>query len=177
MFDNNDKKQEISDWYYKYGDSIFKFILMMIRDYQLAEDLTHETFIKAYKYHHSFQNRSTPRTWLFSIAHNTTVDYIRRRKPVAIFKNLFQLKQDLTIQPEEILELRESSRELYKALSNLKDSYREVIILRKIKGFTISETSEILQWSESKVKSTLSRAILALEKQFRKEGYSNAKEI
>ncbi|WP_332633983.1 RNA polymerase sigma factor [Halalkalibacter flavus] len=56
-------KKEITDWYLLYSDSIFKYILMMIHDYQQAEDLTHETFVYAYKNYHSFKRNSNERTW------------------------------------------------------------------------------------------------------------------
>lgn len=170
-------KREITEWYHHYSDSIFKYISMMLHDYQQAEDLTHETFIKAYKYYNSFDRKAKPKTWLFSIAHNITVDYIRKQKPVKIFKDIFLTKTDSNPLPEDIVEVKENSKELYKALSNLKESYREVIILRKIKGFSIIETSEILNWSEGKVKTTLYRAIPALEKQLIKEGFLNEKTI
>jgi len=52
-----------------------------------------------------------------------------------------------------------------------------VIILRKIKEFSIRETSEILNWSEGKVKTTLYRAIPALEKELLKEAFLNEKQI
>ena len=144
---------------------------MMINDYQQAEDLTHDTFIKAYKNHHSYQKKASPKTWLFSIAHNSTVDYIRKQKPIKIFQDIFQTVKDPASLPEDVLEIRESSIELYKALSRLKSTYREVIILRKIREFSVKETSEILNWSEGKVKTTLYRAIPALEKELLKEGF------
>ncbi|MBO1914946.1 RNA polymerase sigma factor, partial [Microvirga sp. 3-52] len=100
---------------------------------------------------HTFQKKSKPKTWLFSIAHNNTIDYIRKQKPIKIFQEIFQTLKDSAPLTEDILEVRESSIELYKALSRLKSSYREVIILRKIKEFSIRETSEILNWSEGKV--------------------------
>ena len=112
-----------------------------------------------------------------SIAHNNTVDYIRKQKPVKIFQEIFQTMKDSEPLPEDTLEIRESSIELYKALSRLKSSYREVIILRKIKDFSIRETSEILNWSEGKVKTTLYRAITALENELLKEGFLNEKQI
>ncbi|WP_327606106.1 RNA polymerase sigma factor [Virgibacillus tibetensis] len=170
-------KEEITNWYHLYSDSIFKYILMMINDYQQAEDLTHDTFIKAYKKHHSFQKRAKPKTWLFSIAHNITVDYIRKQKPIKIFQEIFQTIKDPAPLPEDSVEIRESSIELYKALSRLKPSYREVIVLRKIKEFSTRETSEILNWSEGKVKTTLYRATPALEKELLKEGFLNEKSI
>ncbi|MBU8905322.1 RNA polymerase sigma factor [Desertibacillus haloalkaliphilus] len=163
-------KREISDWYNEYSDSIFKYILMMIHDHHQAEDLTHDTFIKAYRNYHSFQKKSNPKTWLFSIAHNVTVDYIRKKKPIHVIKEILAANKDSGPTPDEIVELKENSHELYQALGNLKQAYREVIIIRKIKGFSTKETTEILNWSESKVKTTLYRAMTALEKQMVKEG-------
>jgi RNA polymerase sigma-70 factor, ECF subfamily len=148
---------------------------MMIKDYQSAEDLRHETFLKAYIHYDSFRGNSNPKTWLFSIAHNITVDYIRKRKTLTILQDILLFKKDLKPLPEEIVEIKESSQELYNVLAKLKESYREVIILRKIKEFSIEETSIILGWSESKVKSTLFRAIQALEKKLLKEGVLSEK--
>jgi RNA polymerase sigma-70 factor, ECF subfamily len=169
------RDKEVLEWYEQFHESIFKYIYMMIQDYQSAEDLRHETFLKAYIHYDSFRGNSNPKTWLFSIAHNITVDYIRKRKPLTILQDVLLFKKDLKPLPEEIVEIKESSQQLYNVLAKLKDSYREVIILRKIKEFSIEETSIILGWSESKVKSTLFRAIQALEKKLLKEGILSEK--
>jgi RNA polymerase sigma-70 factor (ECF subfamily) len=174
---NGDRNKAIVDWYEEYNESIFKFIFMMVQDYQLAEDLRHETFIKAFVNYHSFKEESSPKTWLYRIAYNVTVDSIRKRKPFILLKEAFQLQKDTSKLPHEFLQLKEDSYELYHALSSLKESYRKVVILRKIKEFSIQETALILGWSESKVKSTLFRAIQALEKQMLKEGHFNEKTV
>lgn len=167
------REYEIEEWYNQYHQTIFKFILMMTKDYQQSEDLTHETFLNAYRYYYSYKRDASPKTWLFKIAHNVTVDYIRKQKPIQFFKEIFHLNRESNLHPESIVQMKENSRELFNAVGNLKESYRTVIILRKIKGFSISETSTILNWSESKVKSTLFRAINTLEKNLAKEEYSN----
>lgn len=164
------RKDEIADWYDQHSKSVLSFILLMVKDYQLAEDLTHDTFIKAYLYYDSFKHHSSEKTWLLSIAHNLTVDYLRKRKPTIVFKEVFLLKKDAKPLPEEALQIKEESYQLYKALEKLKDTYRKVIVLRKIKDFSIEDTAKILGWSKSKVKSTLFRAIPALKKQLIKEG-------
>jgi RNA polymerase sigma-70 factor (ECF subfamily) len=174
---SNVKQQVITEWYSQYSKSIFSYILLMIHEHQLAEDLTHETFIKAYKKYDSFKGDSSPKTWLFSIARYTTIDYVRKRKPVSYLKELFSLKTDKDPLPDEVVQIKENSRELFDALRQLKKSYRDVIILRKLKEFSIKETAEILNCSESKVKSTLNRAIPALEKQLLKEGYLHENSI
>lgn len=172
-----DRKEEIALWYDHHSESVFSFIILMVKDYQLAEDLTHDTFIKAYLYYDSFRQHSSEKTWLFSIAHNLTVDYLRKRKPAMVFKELFLLKKDHQPSPEQVLQVKEESYELYRALEKLKDTYKKVIVLRKLKGFSIEETAAILGWSESKVKSTIFRAIPALKKQLKKEGYMYEKAL
>lgn len=149
----------------------------MVKDYQQAEDLTHDTFVKAYLYYDSFKQHSSEKTWLFSIAHNLTVDFLRKRKPSLTFKEIFLFQRDNTRLPEELIQIKEESYELYKALGELKDTYRKVIVLRKIKGFSIEDTAKILNWSESKVKSTLFRAIPALKKQLLREGFWGEKTV
>lgn len=167
-------KKEITDWYTLHSEAIFKYIFMMIRDYQEAEDLTHETFVKAYKSYHTFKYQANEKTWLYRIAHNVTIDYTRRRKPVHLIQELFSLKNnEATSSPEEIIEINESTKKILEVLGRLKQSYREVIILRKIKELSIKETAHILNWSESKVKSTLSRAIQNFEKRLEEEGMTN----
>lgn len=171
------RKEEIANWYDEHSKSVLSFILLMVKDYQQAEDLTHDTFVKAYLYYDSFKQYSSEKTWLFSIAHNLTVDFLRKRKPSMIFKDIFLMKKDNNPLPEEVVRLKEDSYELYNALGKLKDTYRRVIILRKIKDFSIEETAQILSWSEGKVKSTLFRAIPALKKQLLKEGYLSEEAI
>lgn len=147
----------------------------MVRDREQAEDLTQETFIRAFNNYDTFERKANPKTWLFSISHNLAVDYIRKQKPLELLKELVLFGKNTPVFTEEIMEVRESSLELYHALNELKGSYREVIILRKLKEFSIQETAEILNWSQSKVKNTLSRALSALEKQLNKEGIVHEK--
>ncbi|MCD8510916.1 MAG: RNA polymerase sigma factor [Bacillus sp. (in: Bacteria)] len=171
MTEKNSRDEELEEWYNLYSDAIFKYICVMTRDYQQAEDLTHETFIKAYNGYETFQHEAETKTWLFRIAHNVTIDFHRKRKPLRIIESFLQNKKDSNPLPEETLQMKEEAKELYKALGQLKPAYREVIVLRKIKGFTVKEASEILGWSENKVKVTLHRAIPILKDKLAKGGY------
>lgn len=166
------REKEVVEWFDQYHQTIFKFILLIVKDYSQAEDLTQETFVKAYQYYPSFKRNASPKTWLFSIAHNVSVDYLRKSKPIRLFREVFPAtKKDPEMLPEQILEIKESARELYDVLDNMKEAYRKVIILRKMKGFSIIETAEILNWSESKVKATMFRAMAMLEKELKKEEF------
>lgn len=163
----------IIGWYDEYGVAIFKYILKLIRDEQQAEDLTQDTFLRVYSYIEKNKQIDYPKTFLYQVAHHITIDYIRKQKPLQLMKDFFSFQKDPGPSVESIVEIRESSQELYDALAKLKSSYRRVIILRKIEEFSTRETGDILGWSESKVKSTLSRGMKALKKHLTKEGVNH----
>ncbi|WP_019154236.1 RNA polymerase sigma factor [Robertmurraya massiliosenegalensis] len=154
----------VTQWYDDYGESVFTYILMMVKDYQQAEDLTQETFIKAFRKHYTFSHKSSTKTWLFSIAQNTTKDFLRKRNPLRYYFSLSLSERDMSPLPLQMVEMNEQEEILFHALQNLKPNYRQVIIFRKLKEFSTRETAEILGWSESKVKSTLQRGIKDLKR-------------
>ncbi|UFU00639.1 RNA polymerase sigma factor [Radiobacillus kanasensis] len=167
------KNELILSWYDQYSVYLFKYVLKMVKDVQTAEDITQDTFIKAFNKMGMYEEIRHPKTWLFRIAHNLTVDYIRKQAPILLIKDFFFQEKDMGPSTESQVVIKESSKELYEAILKLKPSYREVIILRKIEGFSVQDTAQILKWSESKVKTTLLRALRTLEKQLSEEEYLN----
>ncbi|MUK89607.1 sigma-70 family RNA polymerase sigma factor [Ornithinibacillus sp. L9] len=163
-------QQQINDWYHSYSNDIYKYIFLMIGDHDQSLDIVQDTFLRAYNRYNSFQG-GNPKSWLFRIARNLTIDYIRKKKPIAYFLDspLSITAADET--PEQLMVLNETEQELYIALSNIKRTYRDVIILRKIKEFSIAETAVVLNWTENKVKVNLFRGMKALKKELQKEGY------
>lgn len=163
------KQQMIQTWYREYGSQIYRYIFKMVQDTYQAEDLTQETFIRAYEKMDSISNINQPKTWIYSIAHNVTMDYLRRKTR---FSSLLQFLKPIKIHSpsaESMMEMKEDSKRILKELSMLKPSYREVFILRKIHGFSVGETAMILGWTEGKVKITLSRSIKKLQSNLDKE--------
>ena len=157
----------VGEWYDEHGEAILTYIFLMVRDYQQAEDLTQETFIKAFRKHHTFSFQSSFKTWLFSIATNTTKDYM----PLRYHFNLSMNEQDSAPLPHQMMELNDQDLKLYSALQKLNPNYRQVIVLRKLKGFSSKETAEVLEWSESKTKSSLRRGLHELKKQLLEGGF------
>lgn len=169
-----EKEEMIRKLYNLYSDAIYRYILLMIGNTEQAEDLTQETFLRAFKGLDSFEGNATSKTWLYTIARNITLDYLRRKRIITWIPTILHTNiPDQQPQPEDIVELGESTKHLHRALNKLKPSYKEIIVLRKIKGFSISETMDILNWSEGKVKSTLFRALQAIKQELVKEGYEH----
>ncbi|WP_449536420.1 RNA polymerase sigma factor [Ferdinandcohnia sp. Marseille-Q9671] len=171
--DEDSSLQLLNEWYVKYSDGIYRYVLMMTAEQELAKDVTQETFIKAYKYLGSFRGEASEKNWLYRIAHNTTIDEIRKRKPLRFMVNTYTSLATNDYLPEKVIQVGEREEQLYRSLQRLKRSYREVIILRKIEELSIQETADILSWTEAKVKTTLFRALEALKKQMIKEGYEH----
>ncbi|WP_280770806.1 RNA polymerase sigma factor [Salipaludibacillus daqingensis] len=145
------------------SDRIYSYIRMLVKDETLAEDLTQDTFVKAFQGQSHFRHESQTTTWLIRIARNVTIDYLRKRKPFL----LFSLETGIHLESKEHVERSvvadEEAQELYKKISKLKRSYREVVMLRKIHELSIAETADTLEWSEAKVKMTLKRALEKLQ--------------
>jgi RNA polymerase sigma-70 factor, ECF subfamily len=165
-------KEQINDWYNDYSNDVYNYIYFLIGDHEQAKDILQETYLRAYNNFGSFRGENV-RGWLFTIARNVTIDDIRKKKPIAYFFDSIPVLKSAELTPEQVTMLNESEQELYIALSKLKLAYRDVIVLRKIKEFSINETASILGWSENKVKVNLFRGMKALRKELEKENFSH----
>jgi RNA polymerase sigma-70 factor (ECF subfamily) len=156
----------ISKWFYEYSHDIYQFLIYTLGTSDV-EDLVQEVFIRAIRNLDSFQEKSSPKTWLFGIARHVGIDEIRKRQRERAKNYLLMKNVDpgSSKNPEEFLEMSETHQVLYKAVRQLKQSYRDVIILHGIKEMSVNETAEILGWSEGKVRLTFHRAIKALQKE------------
>lgn len=172
-----DKNEMIEQWFLRYSDDIYKFLVYYTGNKDV-DDLVQDVFLKALRSLDSFEGRSQPKTWLLTIARHTAIDYARKQR----FRNwlpdkwLTSLKSEERT-PEEILNLQEEQQALYQAIQHVKPAYREVLILRGIKGLSSKEAAEIMDWSENKVNVTLHRAMKAVREkleQDRKEMIENA---
>lgn len=161
-----DRNEEIKSWYLEYSDGIHKFFVYYTGTTDV-EDLVQEVFIRAIKQYHTFLRNAAPKTWLYAIARNVALDHRRRRKWRRwVAEDILLSRKSEEKSPDELLRGSEDVRRLYNAINKLKDSYRDVLILRGIKDFSVSETATILDWSESKVRITLHRAIMQLRKHY-----------
>ncbi len=160
---NKDTGQLVMQWYELYYDDIYRFILYMLGDKLCCEDLVHDTFVRAYSASERYENRSNVKTWLFSIAKHLVIDEIRKRKRRRIFSTMWP-NQELasTFDVEQLVEQKEEVLQLIKNIQDLKPNYRLVVTLKKIEECSTKEVAEILDWSEVKVRKTLSRALDSL---------------
>ncbi|WP_153122698.1 RNA polymerase sigma factor SigX [Peribacillus tepidiphilus] len=155
--------------YENYHQDLFQFLFYMVKNKETAEDLVQEVYIRVYKSYQRFEGKSSEKTWLYSIARNAAIDHFRKQKSwkQRLLENFDwdkqQVKDDSSI-PEEIALQKEQIQWLYKSLDQCTMDQKSVIILRYIQSLSISETAEVLGWTESKVKTTQHRALKAVKK-------------
>lgn len=156
--------------YDTYHQELFRFIFYMVKNREVAEDLVQEVYIRILKSFDSFRGESSEKTWVFSIARHVTIDYFRsqKRKQQRIFDFFDWSKKGEQLQdheplPEEIILQNEEVKQIYHYLNQCTVDQRSVLILRFIQAFSIKETAEALNFSESKVKTTQHRALKKLK--------------
>jgi len=155
----------ITTWFYEYSDDVLNFLIYYTGRGDV-DDMVQEVFIKALRRIETYNGVSSPKSWLFSIARNIAIDEIRKgkRERDKIEKSWRLHEKKIAQSPEEIYQLNETNREVYRQIQTLKRNYRDVLILKGIKELSVKETSDVLNWSENKVKVTYHRALKALEK-------------
>jgi RNA polymerase sigma-70 factor, ECF subfamily len=134
-----------------FQEPIWRFLCAMVRDPALAEDLTQETFLRAFDRLATFEFRSRLSTWLFTIARNLGIDALRQRDRQGAL--LARLGPDAAPPPEATLRA-----EVDAAVGSLSTKLREALLLVEVMGFTCREAGEVLGIAEGTVKSRLYHA-------------------
>lgn len=145
----------------KYQRDIINFHYRLVGNRFEAEDLAQETFIKAYKNFKRLKEPEKVKSWLFSIARNTTMDFFRKNKNKDILMEnemLQNLGKEPSVGYDTHLINSEISRELEKCINMLVAQDKAIIKLLYYDGFSYKEICEFLKINENTLKSRLHRA-------------------
>ena len=152
-----------------YQDSIYYLMMKIVKNSDDAEDLTQETFGKAFRNLHAYSPQYAFSTWLYRIAVNNSIDYIRHKhnSPQCIDDDLFNMTSEQiidrsssnhTMTPEDVIIDKQRISMLRSAVQQLPEKYRKVVELRYYEELSYEEISETLNISLSNVKIQLLRA-------------------
>ena len=151
----------------RYQDRIYSTVLNYVGNPDDAVDITQEAFVKAYAKLLSFSSTSSFYTWVYRIAINTAIDFIRKRKSKpteSLDDDRFAemgfepASEDPSADPERVLVQHEERRALRAAIGSLSEKLRSVIVLHDVEGLSQEEVAEILHVPVGTVKSRVSRA-------------------
>lgn len=160
--------QEFSTVVTTHRPQIFRFLLASTRDVDLAETLTQECFLKAYRNWESFRGESSAMTWLMRIAINLQKDQWRSRR-LQFWRQTRTKSVDLDeisewlpsgdSSAEQRLLAKERVGQVWKAVESLSGRQRTVFLLRYVEEQELSEIASATGLSEGTVKAHLSRAV------------------
>lgn len=156
---------------------VFRFLFMLLRDADEADNLTQECFLRAYQSISSFRGESSMETWLLRIAANLVRDQARNRKR-SFWKRLLGLEDGGEREgaariasphpsPERYVLVREEVQAVWRAADQLSDQQRAVFLLRFVEEMELSEIANVLGLQVGSVKSHLFRALQSVRAQLK----------
>lgn len=158
----------------RYKEPIMSFTYRFLGDYDEATDIAQETFVRLYRFGHTFKGEVKFSTWLYTIAANlsrTELKKYRRRMGTSLQQEFgYDDEQagydvpDETYRPDERVDADKISAEVQKALMTVTPSYREMVVLRDIQHMSYEEICEITSTELGTVKSRINRGRTQLKK-------------
>jgi RNA polymerase sigma-70 factor, ECF subfamily len=146
----------------QYIKPVYNYIYRIIKNKSDTEDIAQETFVKVWKNLGKFEPEKNFKTWIFTIARNTAIDYLRKRKNV-LFSEKEEIFQENIVDTkplsDEIFMKKELAKELEKALAKIRYDFVEIILLHYTENLTFEEISEITRKPTNTVKSQHLRAL------------------
>lgn len=166
---------------HRFERPVYTLIARMVGDPATAEDLAQEVFVKAFRRLDSYDQERKLSSWLFKIAHNATIDFLRRNEPETVpleaddeeGGGLAAVLADPGAEsPHRRAERRELARALETAIASLRPEYRELVIMFYCQGISYPEMCEITGLPVGTVKTNLHRARKALAERMAASGHA-----
>jgi RNA polymerase sigma-70 factor (ECF subfamily) len=149
----------------RYKERLYATVYHMTSNHEDANDLVQDTFIKAYKSLRGFRGQSSFYTWVYRIAVNRTINFIKRRKNRSQYSlddldSSIQTDPDLVelmshVTPRREVALTELQEKLNEALQQLSEPHRAVVVMHDIQGMTHADIARVMKCSEGTVRSRL----------------------
>jgi RNA polymerase sigma-70 factor (ECF subfamily) len=156
----------------RYLKPIYSFVYRYMGNASEAEDITQEVFVKMWRHLKKFDKKKSFKTWIFSIAKNASIDFLRKKKtlPFSEFENekgdnfLIDSLVDFAPLPNELFQQNNLAVLLSSAIEKLSPKYRMVLFLRYNDHFTFREIADSLGEPLETIKSRYRRGLVLLRK-------------
>lgn len=153
-----------ADLYDRHVVRVYRHIYYLVNDAGEAEDLTAQTFLKAWEAIHRYKERGAPfAAWLLRIAHNLTVSFLRSKREHSALDEGY-VDQKLHRNPEDALEQSSDEKSVRAAVLRLRDEQRQVIMLRFVEELDYREVAAVIGKSVPAVRVIQHRALGNLRK-------------
>lgn len=148
--------EQIAEYAVRYKENYYRLAYSYVKNTDDALDIVQDSIYKAISSMNSLKNPNCIKTWFYRIVVNTSLDFLRKKKNVSVLKEEVITSIDCgTVDEYENFDLQ-------KALDNLPDKYRTVIILRYFEDLKIEEIAEILNENINTIKTRLYKSLKML---------------
>jgi RNA polymerase sigma-70 factor (ECF subfamily) len=161
----------------RYSKAMVNFAYRYVGDRGRAEELAQDVFLKLHRSLPSYTPTSRFRTYLYRIATNHFLNELRRgeyrSRPTALGsaeERQAELADEAAVLPDEMAEARQTEAAIVRALATLSDRERLALSLCRLQGLSYREIAEVLETTESAVKSLIHRATVSLAEELDREG-------
>ena len=142
---------------YPHYNYFVKVATKLTHDEDDARDLVQETYIRAYRFFHTYEKDTNPKAWIYRILKNLFINYTRKKQ-----KDPYSLSSYETLDSHSWYSMADNEKlmsdEFVVAINSIKDEYRMVIILFHLEDYSIEDIANFLKWPVGTVKSRLHRA-------------------
>ncbi|MGL4760736.1 MAG: RNA polymerase sigma factor [Sarcina sp.] len=156
--------KDFHEIYVRYANDVYRYLLALTKDKELAEDFTQETFLRAIKNINTFKGKCSIYSWLCSIGKNIYYDYLRKDKKDNLDFNIDVQNAIIDFKtPEFILNENEANTLLYTEIENLDEPGKSVLKLHLLHGISLKNISALYKKGESWGRVTFYRAKIKLK--------------
>ena len=149
----------------QYQHRLLRYLVYLSGNRELAEDLFQETWIRVLERGHQYDGEHEFSTWLYAVARNLTIDYLRKKRPLSL-DGLMEDEEHAPLEPAdtrpmawEVVQHHEQSERISAALVSIPAEYRETVVLRFQEGLALDEIATITGTKLGTVKSRLYRGL------------------
>jgi RNA polymerase sigma-70 factor (ECF subfamily) len=149
----------------QYQHRLLRYLVYLTGNRELAEDLFQETWIRVLERGHQYDGKHEFSTWLYAVARNLTIDFLRKRSPVSL-NGLMEDEEHASLEPAdtrplawEVVAQHEQARRINAALVSIPAEYREAVVLRFHEGLGLEEIATVTEARLGTVKSRLYRGL------------------
>lgn len=155
----------------EYEALVYNTCYKLLSNVEDSRDATQDTFVKVYKNLSKFNEDSNLKAWIYTIAYNTCLDIIRKRKEVISLdddEKFIEIKDKANVEADVLN--KEKRNVILKSLNKLSFEHKSLIVLRDIDGYSYEEISQIMKIPLGSVKSGISRGRKKLKEIIEKSG-------
>jgi len=162
----NGNVEKLAILFERYQVMLYNFFLRLTGNRSISEDLVQDVFIRLLKYRSSYQGQNKFIIWLYKIARNTHIDYLRKRKDQVSLSKQWDEAASQEPSPSEKMEQAQEIARINQALAKLPLKKREVLILSRFQHLKYEEIAELFGCHIGTVKVLVHRAIKELGKAY-----------